>query len=239
MGVMPDSGHTFTMIGIPDKDPAVYYLSPNGAYWHSGVWSFFNPPNDVFQPGPDPGGMQSPCTGCSISRMTTIAQNGGYNPYSQSYFGVQRYGSGSPRLSIHWEQVTMGQLVQPCTTGQTQATCTLKFFTDPNVWGGGFQNFPNAYVSESAAVNNSNDPYETYDGIDNALTGTASVGSYVDPRPGTNIQRVIEQVCDTSGGLGTFVYYQGDTNYAGDTVPTGNEEIWTVRYMKNPVLNCS
>lgn len=155
-------------------------------------WLFLSPaPADFLSnPNPDPAGYLSPCTiACSISRLTSIAQNNvpagqGYND-DGSYFGT----NGDTNY-INWMEVGFGDWDSDCVPGAP--VCTFDVAPSYSTYYGGTQNYPDDSTSQSAMGPtgygpNDTGPYESYDGIalpgggvpDNA--GRAAAGSFSEP----------------------------------------------------------
>lgn len=133
------------------------------------AWLFGPVPPDDNQPGYDPINYTTPCTGCSVSEVTTIAQPTSTYNADGSYFGIDSNGYNA----INWLEVAFGNWQFNCEPGTTLCT----FNTDmgnPNSYYGGPQYYPNNIVSGSNYSTTAYGPYETYDGI--ALPGGG--GSY-------------------------------------------------------------
>jgi hypothetical protein len=187
------SNQTFILTGVPEQSPSTTYLDPNAVVWDRAVWNFFPDGGNYGPAGTDGSGLGTPCIGCYIEKMTTIAQPGGTRN-DGSYFGVQSTPSGN-YLAIHWEQVEFGEISLPC-HGQTAlapgtGTCSLTFNTNPQRWLGNFQWYPDFYTADEKTSNvGSPDPYESYVAIDTRQIGVQSenrapMGAFGDPHPPT------------------------------------------------------
>ena len=106
------------------------------------------------------GGILAPCTACSISQVTSIAQSSSGSWYADgSEFGIDSGGNNA----IQWLQVAFGNWDTDCAAGTT--LCTLHVSADPTVYYGGSQAYPNASVAGSNFNPTGYGPYETIDGV--------------------------------------------------------------------------
>jgi hypothetical protein len=231
-GITPDDNYSFTGVGVPAKSPAQYYLSPN-VTWNSASWHYFARQYDMTGQWTDPAGMTTPCQNCSISRVTAIGQT--FQNFSDgTRFGI--YDTSTQRLlQVHWEQVSMGELVQPCderNTGST--TCSIKFNTDYRSWFGGYQIYDAQHAFSVDRNFTQADPYEVYEGIDLRPTtlpfGSASDYAFTDPLPPSEITYAHTNTCDYGDDGLMFVYYPGEMDDNGNVVPSGVEEQLTYRW---------
>lgn len=223
-GITPGGQYKYGAAGLPQYSPSTTYLSPNAVTWYTGTWNFFNAEDAYRNPGLDPAGNQSPCMDCSISKVTSIAQNSNAPSPSNAYFGTSGLGNGR-RAVIHWEQVGFGEIFYPCTTTSSGAICGVKYLLDPAKTINGYQAYPNSTVAFTGIPDQSNDPYESYDAIDlrgysnNSQSPAIAGGDFTDPRAPlyrTNFTRVDDSLAGT-----TEVDYQGDYDYDGGIVPAG------------------
>lgn len=130
------------MTGIPDEDPTQFYLPPSLVNLSNAAWNFFVPPSDFNNPGTWHGNP-TPCTNCTAKRMTSIAFGNGNDLGNDT----SCFGACSGAGTIEWDQVVMGQLIQPCSQNPgNSATCTIQYFPDGS-WEGLIQQYPSAYVS--------------------------------------------------------------------------------------------
>lgn len=168
----PQGEYIFTEVGLlpPNIDPQTQWINMNSQFFipNDVMWYWLLAPSDISGGGTDAAGNPSPCMGCSITKLTTIAQSstniannncGGY-ACDGSYFGTDGVFD-----YIQWMEVGFGQYATSC-NGTSSETCQIEASSDPLVYYGGSQFFPNTYVANS----NFNPslgygPYESYDGI--------------------------------------------------------------------------
>lgn len=130
-------------MGYPDYSPYQYQLPPQLAKWHNAAWIFYPsaPPELFANPGPS-NGLTSPCTGCSVARMYTIAQTFPNSPSNACF------GACGGLITGRWDQVVMGDLIQPCSQVQNQSEqCTIEYYSDGSWYGG--ENDSNAGINYS------------------------------------------------------------------------------------------
>ncbi|MBV8151131.1 MAG: hypothetical protein JO101_00715 [Candidatus Eremiobacteraeota bacterium] len=229
-GVLPDGSEAYTAVGIPTESPSTNYISPNNVTWTNSTWGFWPQPGDYAStPGNDGNGFHTPCTACSISMVTSIAQSI-ENLADGSFLGID---FNSNTLNVHREQNEMGQIVEPCDQAGSSATCTIMFNTNSSTWFGGYQYYPNSTVVLQNAT--SGYPYEVYQGINLAGAGVfSSAGAFTDPAPPSTIEHDVAFDCTDAGLI--VAYYPGDTNYFGSTVPPNIEQIFSIRA---PLSGCA
>jgi hypothetical protein len=161
---LTDSGlKVFTNSGeLPaGLDPATEWITSEQVALVNPGWLFFDAAGDMNGAGTDPLGNFSPCTGCSVSKVTSIAQNGtiSWNA-SGAYFGVDSNGDNS----IEWNQVAFGNWANDCEPGTS--LCTFMTSNNPYSYYGGPQYYPDSSVSQADMAATTYGPYESYDGID-------------------------------------------------------------------------
>jgi len=241
-GITPDGIYSFTAVGLPTTQPDGTYLSPNSTWIHA-AWHYFNRQSDMIGFGSDPSMMPTPCVNCSISRVTSLAQQGRDFFPDPGYFGIGTIpGTTNRALAIHWHQVTMGQLYQPCDESQSSSTtCSLRFNTDYALWFGGYQFYPDYNVAQSKDVNlGITVPYETFEGIDprNSTPPAADpFGPFTDPAPPTQTANVDSCTTDPSLANKTVLFYPGDYDDNSNQVPPGVLEYEHYRY-RDPTIGC-
>jgi hypothetical protein len=186
-GMTANAQYTYTSAGqLPSNlQPQTNFYNGQQFTFQNQEWLFGKAASDYSESGTDPLGNATPCTGCSISRVTSIAQGNGVTQYAfdGSYFGVDNNGYNA----INWMQVAFGEYESNCEPGTS--LCTFDYSSTPSRYYGGAQYYPNADVSGSDVdPNASYGPYESYDGID--LTGDsassskrAPEGSFSEPLP--------------------------------------------------------
>ncbi len=131
-GTIYGTGMSVLVLGLPDYDPTTYELPPASTQWHQATWNFFQTPS-ILTVGPGQWHyISSPCMGCSVARMFTITPANSYA--DRSCFGWCG-ASGLP--TGRWDQVVMGELIQPCqqVKGQSEQ-CTIEYTTDGSAYGG-------------------------------------------------------------------------------------------------------
>lgn len=126
------NGLSHLLVGIPDYDPTTYSLPPESSTWHHGAWTFWTPNTQLTSPTGTWEGMTTPCTTCSVARMTTISP--GNTSGDSSCFGLCNGISSTP--DARWDQIVMGEIVDPCNGSSVSYECTIEYPTD-NSWYGG------------------------------------------------------------------------------------------------------
>ncbi len=162
-GVTDDGAYIFTNSGaVPDNiNPQTAWISSQQIQLVNSGWLFIPAPGDVRGAGTDPAGAYGPCMGCSITKVTSIAQNSTTTySFDGSYFGVD----GNGNNAIMWNQVAFGNWGSNCEPGTS--LCTFYSSSNPYVYYGGPQNYPDAETSQADLSATGYGPYETYDGID-------------------------------------------------------------------------
>ncbi len=176
-GATSDGQYDFTEVGLlPSNigaDPQDQWINMNSQFFQAinANWLFLSAPSDISGSGTDAAGYPTPCTACSITKVTSIAQSGGYSE-DGSYFGTD----GTANY-IQWMEVGFGELAASCSpafNGGSLGTCQAEISNDPTVYYGGIQNYPNGFVASSNFYTLTYGPYESYDGI---AVGTASAQS--------------------------------------------------------------
>ncbi|MGA7570839.1 MAG: hypothetical protein WCC70_12065 [Candidatus Aquilonibacter sp.] len=164
-GATSNGTYTYTQVGqLPSQyDPETSWVNYGIFTNNNASWLFLNQPGDITGSGIDYAGVSTPCQTCSISQVTSIAQNGlpsgtGYS-VDGSWFGIDQNGA-----EIHWMQVAFGEWQSNCVPNTTLCT----FVSSPYIsqYAGGSQFYPNVFVSETYQNPLGYGPYETYDGID-------------------------------------------------------------------------
>jgi hypothetical protein len=188
-GITYDGLMVATEVGqLPSNfDPATSWInfglfSPSNA-----AWLFADAPRDMQTPGFDSAGVSTPCTACSTSEVTAIAQNGlppgvGYSP-DGSYFGV----SSSQANEIHWMQTAFGEFNSTCVLA-TAFTDGCGFISaDSSLYYAGAQYYPDNILAESNMNPLGFGPYETYEGISASQSDAAGIrragGAFDEPQP--------------------------------------------------------
>ncbi len=126
-GTSADGSFMMLTIGVPEYDPTQYQLPPTSTNWHHGAWNFFPTP-DAMRSGAISGtsqGIPSPCTGCYVARMFTIAESGG-GLHGDCYGACVNPNNPTGR----WDQVVGGNLISPCSqTPNVSTTCTIEYLS--------------------------------------------------------------------------------------------------------------
>ena len=199
----------YTMVGqLPSNiDPQTQYVNMNSQFFYPDnyVWLWTPPGPDVYGYGTDLAGYSTPCAQCTVAKVTSIAQSGGYKN-DGSYFGVQ----GGFDV-INWMEVIFGQYASTC-TGQTGGTCQIWSSSDPTVYFAGSQEYPSVYVSETHPGPTGWGPYESYDGIGVNGVQRQTRGTFSEPLP--------PRPC-TLDSYG-FCAYQTQSYYPGGAVLCGD-----------------
>lgn len=151
----------YTMVGqLPSNiDPRTQYINMNSQFFYPDnyEWLWVPPGSDMGISGTDQAGYPTPCVNCSVSKVTSIAQNGGYSP-DGSYFGA---GIGG---AILWLEVIFGEYSLSC-NGQSGGTCQIESTPSPTVYYAGTEPYPNATTSQSMMGPTGWGPYESFDQI--------------------------------------------------------------------------
>lgn len=175
----------FTEVGqLPASyNPQTAWITEQTISLANASWLFTSAPSDINGAGTDAAGASTPCTRCSISKVTTIAQSG-VSTYSVngSYFGVDGYNQNA----IEWNQVAFGDWGSNCYSGTT--LCTFYASADPTQYFYGIQGYPNINIAQADTGPTGYGPYESFDGV--SLNGSrgdaqyrAPAGSLTEPLP--------------------------------------------------------
>lgn len=163
-GATFDGRYVYTAVGqVPSScNPQQKFCDGNAFTFVKQAWLFANAPADIIGSGIDAAGVRTPCTPCSISRVTTVAQSN-VNTYSENggVFGADSLG----RVFIHYMQTAYGEWESNCTPGTS--LCTFVFSMTPSKYYGGYQYYPNT-IDAVSTVNGAaptTSPWESYDGI--------------------------------------------------------------------------
>lgn len=158
--------YSFTEVGDASQwDPYTVWVDNQVVTLGNAAWLFGPVPSSFSKAlgGSDGAGFLAPCLQCSISQVTSIAQDptttGGTWNADASEFGIDVNGNNA----IQWLQVGFGNWASNCTQGTT--LCTFDVSRDPLAYYGGTQAYPNSEVSGSNAGATGYGPYETVDGI--------------------------------------------------------------------------
>jgi len=164
-------------------DPQTEWVNQQQFSLDQASWLFTSAPGDVTGAGTDGAGFYTPCSFCSISKTTTIAQNQ-IQTYSDdgSYFGVD----AADDNTIVWNQLAFGDWASDCYNGTT--LCTFDVSADPTVYYSGTQFYPNYPIAQSDVTPTGYGPYQSYDGI--SLNGSRGqsiarkpLGAFTEPLP--------------------------------------------------------
>jgi hypothetical protein len=189
-GVTYDGAFTFTEEGVVPSScqPEAFWCSEQEFTPDNAAYLFFSAPTSFGQyPGMDSAGFPTPCgayqgsTGCSVSRITAIAQPNENNKVGYLLDG-SKFGVGSI-ASIDWLEVSYGDWASDCYPGTT--LCTFFFPGDPSVNYGGPEYYPDSTRSQSFVLGIPGyGPYETYDDINmTASTSSEHPGAFTEPLP--------------------------------------------------------
>jgi len=122
-------------------------------------WLFDLSYGDFNHPGQDLAGSPTPCTTCSITKVTSIGQNPPLSDVStMSYFGLTDNGNGDN--AVHYYEVTFGNWQNGC----SQYLCSLAYTTDASKWYVGPDYYPDD-IAASSLFNPTGAVYESQDGI--------------------------------------------------------------------------
>lgn len=111
-------------VGVPNYDPRQSQLPPSSAQWFNSAWTFFQTPSPLVDYAHGSwNGIPSPCLGCSVARMFSIGQQTSGTNYDGSCFGA----CNTSAVIGEWDQVVVGELVNPCGDSSGSATCTIQF----------------------------------------------------------------------------------------------------------------
>lgn len=180
---LPSAGQlTFTEVGIvpSNLDPQTEWLNSQIVTLENAAWLFGPAPSDVTGDSIDNAGFETACGGCSISQVTSIAQNANNYNSDGSFFGVS-----VGQNAINWLQVGMGDWGGDCYPGST--LCTFYVAADPTGYYGGPQYYPDSNISQSNFFLAGYGPYETFDGIllpgGSPITQRTALGGFNEPLP--------------------------------------------------------
>ena len=146
-------------------------------------WLFYSVPSGfIDHSGYDPAGIYTPCTGCSVSKVSSLAQS-----YTStwtadgSYFGDDQLGHNT----INWMQVMFGNEKSNCYQGSN--LCTFEHSANPFVyWDGSTEYYPDSELSQVNYLSTGYGPYETYDGLNpGANAPRFPAGGFTAPLPPT------------------------------------------------------
>jgi hypothetical protein len=148
-GSLPSPNQQYSMIavGITPYDPAQFTLPPSTTTWSNAAWNFYDTPAALTIGSGTWNGIPSNCSGCSVARMTTIAQRVGFT-YDGSCFG---YCSGG--ADAYWYETVGGELVPTCQNSGSSFSCTIEYQSSGS-WSGGTVEYPsNGYAIGFSATN--------------------------------------------------------------------------------------
>lgn len=195
-GITSDGSMTFTEVGqVPSNlDPQTAWMNEQIVTLNNASWMFYQAPGDFHtNPNQDGANWPSPCTSCSVSKMTAIAQ--GNVPSGLGYIDDGSYfGTNGQYNEINWLEVGFGNWASDCTTGTS--LCTFDVASDPNVYYGGTEAYPDDSTAQSCTSQTDCSsyvgqtgwgPYESWAGI--ALPGSGvpaartPAGKFTEPLP--------------------------------------------------------
>jgi hypothetical protein len=162
-GSIYGTGTSVLIIGLPDYDPTRVELPPDSITWHQAAWNFFQTPSPLMT---SPGlwnGISSNCTQCSVAKMYTISPAN--NPVDRSCFGLCNGAATGP-----WDQVEMGELIQPCNQNPQSAQCTIEYLSG-GAWYGGFDTGAGGSAASVQTMYSTDSPIYALEGI--ALGGSS------------------------------------------------------------------
>jgi hypothetical protein len=165
-------------------DPATAWISSQQFSLVNDGWLFFDAAGDMQGGGSDPLGHFTPCQLCSVSKVTSIAQNG-TNSWNANgaRFGVDGNGDNA----IEWNQVAFGNWANNCEPGTS--LCTFLTSNNPYSYYGGPQYYPDSNISQADMAATGYGPYESYDGIDTlsdiypSKAARRPLGTFTEPLP--------------------------------------------------------
>ena len=152
----PNQNISALLVGIPYVYPEQLALPPQSTIMHGSTWLFFQTPSALLV-NPTSGSLPSNCSGCSVARMTSIAQNPPGSPpnLDGSCYGLCPNSYGKIiGADLYWYKVAAGNLTSPCQdngTNPPSAQCTITISTTQ--WSNGYySNIPSAVDNDP--VNN-------------------------------------------------------------------------------------
>jgi hypothetical protein len=207
--------YTYTAVGqVPATcSPQTAFCNGNAFTFQGQSWLFEQAAGDINGAGTDPVGDYTPCTNCSVSRVTSIAQNDvGTYDIDGSYFGVNL---SSGQNMINWMQVAFGEWESNCVPGTT--LCTFDYSTWPLNYYGGPQYYPDSnYSGSDVSGLLGYGPYESYDGINLSSTGdgyTRTAGSqFAEPLPPEACTPDSQNYCAAAQSYVTYTYQSCNSN---------------------------
>jgi hypothetical protein len=197
----------FAMMGTVDGgwNSSLAYATDYTLTIDNPAWLFTNF-TGAATPGTDPVGVPTACTGCSITKLTTIAQAGGVTSSDGSTFGLNS--SGQP--DIFWEDIRFGEWLQ----GSNFALSTLQYSENSSAWYAGEDNWPGTnWAYASVDPGGSVVGYQSFDGVDAngnvaALSKGRSASSFTIPAPptcGLDSHGYCVATTSVFPGIGSFV----------------------------------
>jgi hypothetical protein len=142
--------------------PQETLTEPDAAWFFSNMSSGAN----INSPGTDPSGAPTACTQCSITKLTTIADNN--DNWDGSQFGIDPITGGN---AVHWEEVLFGDWSNGC----NQSLCTFQYSLDSSLWYAGEENYPTVYAA-NADFNSNGYVFESWDGVMDTDSGGGARG---------------------------------------------------------------
>jgi hypothetical protein len=213
------NNNIYTMVGqLPsDIDPATQYVNMNSEFFYPDnyIWLWTPPGQDMTGPssGYDAAGNPTPCSGCSVSKVTSIAQSNGFHPDGSSFGDL--FGNTN---AISWFEVIFGQYATSC-LDQEGATCQIVSSPDPAVYYAGTEAFPSSAISQSNYGITPWGPYESTDGIFVGGGNQRSAShSFAEPLPPMPCSPDSDGECAIT--TTTSTYSTCDTGFKG---PHGND----------------
>ncbi|HEY0381088.1 MAG TPA: hypothetical protein VGC72_02705 [Candidatus Elarobacter sp.] len=200
--------YTFTAQTPNNFSPFSWWAGAVYHDWINPVWGFFRAPAVWNTPNTlDAAHVPTPCSGCSIATVTTIAQRG-QDKDDGSYFGETFNGQ-----TIHWMQVGFGEWLTGC--GPNASVCYIAASHNRNIYYGGEQvwNGNGTAVHWSGPRDLTYGPWETSDGLATHSSPYFNNGI----RPASAFSSVVPPDCAVDG-YGYCVAQTAGPGFHQDTV---------------------
>jgi len=216
-GLIPVAGATNPMFmavlgTVSNWSPSLAFTPTYTVTENDAAWVFTLDPKIAATPGNDPDGVPTACTGCSITKVTSIGQLGG-DSADGSEFGVDLLGDPS----IFWEDIRFGEWL----AGSNSTLSTLEYSIFSSTWYAGQENYPNANAA-FASVDPTQYGFQSYDGV--STVAGVSIDSHVRAASAFNMPAPPSCATDTHGYCLAMTTSEG-TSTAPEATVCGSGQI--------------
>jgi hypothetical protein len=196
--------YTYTAQLGPDFNPFAFWQGTKYLDFQHPFWAFYGTPTSLDHPSVDAANVPTPCSTCSISRVTSIAQPIDRN--DGAYFGTTNSGS-----QIHWAQVEFGEWLTGCQENGS-GWCYFSASRNSQRYYGGEESWsPFALLRVIGPTQSGFGPWETYDGI----TTYSSLYANSDVQAGGDFSSVTTPSC-TADSYGYCIAWDSGYTDNGD-----------------------